>query len=192
MIVLPYVFFAWRGPAKELARPYILASAVYLLMLFLLLPIGHQRYFLPFVPIVGWAVPGFLGLFRRPRVRGIAFAALVALTVLPAFVLVKALGETPPAIAALQWVRSSRPAAVLYSGALRRHAQYYWPEGDSRSTPRTEAQCEKVRTELGLNRAVLSTNPELCGLAGAKIASFVRDRRVNDKLWRVSVFEFRR
>src|SRR3954452_5870231 len=115
-----------EAPRRTLRGPTSLASAVYLLMLFLLLPIGHQRYFLPFVPIVGWAVPGFLALFRRPRVRGIALAALVALTVLPAFVPVKALGEPPPAIAALQWVRSSRPAAILYSGALRRHAQYYW------------------------------------------------------------------
>jgi hypothetical protein len=35
-------------------------------MLFVLLPTQHQRYFLPFTLIVGWAVAGILVLFQRP------------------------------------------------------------------------------------------------------------------------------
>ena len=38
MIAL-YAFFAWRSPSKNVARPYMLACAVSLLMLFILLPV---------------------------------------------------------------------------------------------------------------------------------------------------------
>ena len=66
-----------------MARPYLIASGLYLLMLFLLLPTQHQRYFLPFSLIVAFAVAGVLVLFRRPAVRAVAMAALVALSVVP-------------------------------------------------------------------------------------------------------------
>ncbi len=82
-VLAPYVYFAWRSPAKPVARPYLIASGLYLLMLFLLLPTQHQRYFLPFTLIVAFAVTGVLVLFRRPVVRAVAMAALVALSVVP-------------------------------------------------------------------------------------------------------------
>jgi hypothetical protein len=47
LIIVPYVVFAWRGASKSIARPYLIASAVYLLMLFIMLPVRHLRYLLP-------------------------------------------------------------------------------------------------------------------------------------------------
>lgn len=57
--------------SQGVARPYMIASAVNLLMLFILLPIRHLRYFLPFCLIVGWSVSGYLALLRRPPVRAV-------------------------------------------------------------------------------------------------------------------------
>jgi Protein O-mannosyl-transferase TMEM260-like len=188
-VVIPYVFFAWRSPSKAVARPYIVASAVYLLMLFIMLPTQHLRYFLPFCLIVGWSVAGFVELFERPLVRAAALTTLFAVNVVPSFFLVKGLSQVPPPIAALNWIRSSRPAAVLYSGELLRHATYYWREGAVRREPRTEAECANFRQDIAAS-TVLSTLPDLCGFQGRKIVSFKRDARVHDKHHLMSIFEF--
>jgi hypothetical protein len=37
---------------------------------------------------------------------------------------------------------------------------------------------------------VLATNPELCGIARVKVASFKRDARIHDKHHRITIFEF--
>jgi hypothetical protein len=126
LVITPYVVLAWRGPSKAVARPYIVASALYLLILFILLPTRHLRYFLPFALIVGWSVSGYLELFRRPMVRAAALVALLAVTVLPSFFLVGGLYKVPPPVAALDWVKANHAAAILYSHSLRRHANFYW------------------------------------------------------------------
>jgi 4-amino-4-deoxy-L-arabinose transferase-like glycosyltransferase len=69
LVIAPYAVFAWRSASKAIARPYMIASALYLLTLFIMLPTGHLPYFLPFSLIVGWSVSGYLILFRRPMVR---------------------------------------------------------------------------------------------------------------------------
>ena len=91
---MPYVILAWRGASKSIARPYLIASAVYLLMLFIMLPVRHLRYLLPLSLVVGWSVSGYLALFRRPLVRAFALVVLAAVTVLPSFFLVGALSKT--------------------------------------------------------------------------------------------------
>ena len=188
LIIAFYVIYAWRSPSKEVARPYIIASSIYLVMLFILLPVRHLRYFLPLTLIVGWAVSGYLAMFAKPVFRAMALAALLAVTVLPSFFLVGQLTKTPPPVAALDWVKSNRPAAILYSDQLRRHAAFYWREGDSRAEPQSEKGCDKLRKDLEAGRIVLSTKPELCGIAGREVASFKRDARVHDKHHRITVF----
>ena len=101
LIIVPYVVFAWRGASKSIARPYLIASAVYLLMLFIMLPVRHLRYLLPLSLVVGWSVSGYLALFRRPVVRAFALVVLAAVTVLPSFFLVGALSKVPPPVAGL-------------------------------------------------------------------------------------------
>jgi hypothetical protein len=132
-----------RGASKTIARPYLIASAVYLLILFILLPVRHLRYFLPLSLVVGWSVSGYLALFRRPVIRAFALAALAAVTVLPSFFLVGALSKVPPPVAGLAWVKANCPNAILYSGSLRRHGTFYWPEGETISEPKTEAECDQ-------------------------------------------------
>jgi hypothetical protein len=188
-VLLPYVFFAWRSASKAVARPYILASAVYLLMLFILLPIQHQRYFLPFCLIIGWSVGGVLALFKRPVVRGVALLALLAVTIVPSILLVRGLSEVPPPVAALAWAES-RSGSILYSTGLLRHAMVYWPKGDIRPKPETEAECADFRKGLASGRPVLSTSPGLCGVDGKESVSFKRDPRVHDKHHFVTIFEF--
>jgi 4-amino-4-deoxy-L-arabinose transferase-like glycosyltransferase len=190
LVIAFYVVFAWRSPSKDVARPYMLASAVYLLMLFILLPTRHLRYFLLFSLIVGWSVSGYLAQFRRPVVRAAALAALFAVTVLPSFFLVGGLSKVPPPVAALEWVKSNHPAAILYSDQLRRHADFYWPGGDSKAEPKGETGCDQLRKSLEAGRVVLATNPELCGMTGVKAASFKRDARIHDKHHRITIFEF--
>ena len=85
VVIALYAFFAWRSPSKNVARPYMLACAVSLLMLFILLPVRHLRYFLPLALIVGWSISGCLAQFERPLVRAAALVALIAVTVLPSF-----------------------------------------------------------------------------------------------------------
>ncbi len=189
-VLMPYTFFAWRSAAQAVARPYILASAVYLLMLFILLPIQHQRYFLPFCLIVGWSVAGVLTLFKKPVVRAVALVALSAVTIVPSIVLVRGLAEVPPPVAAIEWIKSSRPAAIFYAGELSRHATFYWPEGDTRPVPKTQAECDGFRKDVASNRLLISTIPELCGFDGKKLLSFRRDARVHDKNHLVSIFAF--
>src|SRR5262245_54256424 len=99
---------------------YPIASAVYLLMLFVLLPVRHLRYVLSLCLVVGWSVSVYLALFHRSVVRAIALAALASVTVLPSFFLVGALSKGPPPVAGLDWVKANRPNAILYSGSLRR------------------------------------------------------------------------
>jgi hypothetical protein len=53
-VTAPYAIFTWRSAAKSAARPYMIASGVYLRMLFILLPI-RPRYFWPFCLVVGWS-----------------------------------------------------------------------------------------------------------------------------------------
>jgi hypothetical protein len=190
VVIALYAFFAWRSPSKNVARPYMLACAVYLLMLFILLPVRHMRYFLPLALIVGWSVSGYLALFQRPLVRAAALVALIAVTVLPSFFLVGGLTKVPPPVAALDWVKANRPAAILYSDQLRRHADFYWPGGDSKAEPKGETGCGELRKSLDAGRNVLATNPELCGIAGVKVASFKRDARIHDKHHRITIFEF--
>jgi 4-amino-4-deoxy-L-arabinose transferase-like glycosyltransferase len=190
LIVAVYLFLAWRSPSKDVARPYILASAAYLLMLFILLPTRHLRYFLPFSLIVGWAVTGYLGQFRRPLVRAAALVPIIAVVVLPSFFLIGDLGKVPPPVAALKWVKTNRPEAILYSDQLRRHAAFYWRDGESRAEPKDAAGCDAVRRNIAADRPVLSTTPSLCGLTGVQVARFKRDARINDKHSRVTIFEF--
>jgi hypothetical protein len=189
LIIAFYVFFAWRSPSKDVARPYIAACSIYLVMLFILLPVRHLRYFLPLSLIVGWAVSGYLAMFVKPVFRAAALAALLAVTVLPSFFLVGQLSKTPPPVSTFDWVRSNHPAAILYSDQLRRHADFYWREGDARAEPQDEKGCDKLRKALEAGRVVLSTKPELCGVSGREVASFKRDARVHDKHHRITVFE---
>ena len=108
LIIAFYVVFAWRSPSKDVARPYIIASAIYLVMLFILLPVRHLRYFLPLTLIVGWAVSGYLVMFVKPVFRAAGLAALLAVTMLPSFFLIGQLTKTPPPVATLDWVRSNQ------------------------------------------------------------------------------------
>lgn len=190
VVLAPYLFFAWRGESKAIARPYIIASAVYLLMLFILLPTNHQRYFLPFCLIVGFAVSGVLTLFARPIMRAAAMLALFALIVVPSFFLVGGLTKVPPPVAALEWIKASRPNAILYADGLQRHKLFYWPEGDVRVEPKTPAECDSFRKDFGLSRPILATASTLCGVDGKKLVTFSRDRRIHDKHHIVSMFAF--
>ncbi len=186
----PYVYFAWQSASKAVARPYVIASAMYLLMLFILLP-QHQRYFLPFCLIVGWSVAGFLELFRKPVVRWVACTALLVSNSAPALFLVRALmSSMPPTVAALVWGESSHSATALYSNPVRRQADYYFPEGSVRWEPQTSVECANFRQELSLETAVFATSPSLCGLDGKIVTSFRRDPRIHDKNNLVSIFEF--
>ena len=151
LAVTPYLVLVWRSPSKDVARPYMLACAVYLLMIFIMLPVATLRYFLPFSLIVGWSVPAYLALFRRPVVRAAALVPLLAVTVLPSFFLVGGLAKVPPPVAAFEWIRANSPTAVLYSGysgPLKRHALFYWPEGDLREAPKTDSDCATFRSML--------------------------------------------
>jgi 4-amino-4-deoxy-L-arabinose transferase-like glycosyltransferase len=190
LIIVPYVFFAWRGASKKVARPYLIASAIYLLMLFILLPVRHLRYFLPLSLIVGWSVSGYLALFRRPAVRALALAALAAFVVLPSFFLIGGLSKVPPPVAGLDWVKANRPDAILYSGSLRRHAEFYWPEGKTVAEPKTEADCIEFRKVLESGRPVLSTNSPLCGINGTELVEFKRDARIHDKHHIIPIFAY--
>jgi 4-amino-4-deoxy-L-arabinose transferase-like glycosyltransferase len=190
LIIVPYVVFAWRGASKTIARPYLIASAIYLLMLFILLPVRHLRYFLPLSLVVGWSVSGYLALFARPAVRALALAALAAVTVLPSFFLVGALGKVPPPVAGLAWVKANRPDAILYSGSLRRHGEFYWLEGKTVAEPKTVTDCIEFRKVLDSGRPVLSTNAKLCGIDGTKLVEFKRDARVHDKHHIIPIFAY--
>jgi len=190
LIIVPYVVLAWRGASKTVARPYLIASAVYLLMLFILLPVRHLRYVLPLSLIIGWSVSGYLALFRRPVVRAIAVVVLAAVTVLPSFFLVGALSKVPPPVAGLDWIKANRPTAILYSGSLLRHGAFYWPKGETLPEPKTDTDCDRFRKALGSDRPVLSTNPKLCGIRGVKVVEFRRDSRIHDKHHFVPIFEY--
>ena len=190
LVIAPYVFFAWRGASKDVARPYLIASAVYLLMLFILLPVRHLRYFLPLSLVVGWSVSGYRALFRRPAVRALALAALAAFVVLPSFFLIGGLSKVPPPVAGLDWVKANRPNAILYSGSLRRHGEFYWPEGKTVAEPKTEAECDEFRKAVASGRPVLSTNSQLCGIDGTKLVEFKRDERIHDKHHIIPIFAY--
>jgi hypothetical protein len=190
LVVVPYVFFAWRGASKKVARPYLIASALYLLLLFILLPVRHLRYFLPLSLVVGWSVSGYLSLVHRPAIRAFALAAFAAVTVLPSFFLVGGLSKVPPPVAGLAWVKANRPDAILYSGSLRRHGDFYWPEGKTVSEPKTEAECDEFHKSLASGRPVLSTNSKLCGMHGTKLVEFKRDARIHDKHHIIPIFAY--
>jgi Protein O-mannosyl-transferase TMEM260-like len=190
-VLAPYVYFAWRSPAKPVARPYLIASGLYLLMLFVLLPTQHQRYFLPFTLIAGFAVAGVLVLFRRPVVQAVATAVLLALSVVPSLFLIGGLAKPPP-VAAIEWIKSTHPNAIVFSESLSRHLTFYWPEADARPQPETEADCAAFSKDLASGRLLLSTRPNLCGAEGSKVAAFRRDRRVHDKHHQITLFAFGR
>ena len=104
--------------------------------------------------------------------------------------LVSGLSKIPQPIAALGWVKANRPAAVLYSDSLRRHASFYWREGETNSEPKTDADCDQFRCIVESGRAVLSSNANLCRLSRTKVASFNRDARIHDKHHFEFIFEF--
>jgi hypothetical protein len=193
-VILPYAYFAWRGPARTIARPYMLAAAIYLAMLFLLLPVQHQRYLLPLALILGWAAAGVLSFFRRPTRKVIAASALVALSAVPSLFLVGGLSTTPPPVKAMQWLEGAHPNGVVYSNSLLRHAAYYWPKGDVRPQPGTnrpeDLACSAFRDALASGRPVLAAAPETCGLKGERVASFKRNRRIHNKHSRIELFRF--
>jgi hypothetical protein len=182
---VPYVVLAWRGAAKAIARPYMAASAVYLFMLFVLLPAENQRYFLPFSLIVGWSVTGLFTLPHRPLIRA-ASLALIASTLVSSLMLIPKLSNEPPPIAALKWISSNRPDAILYTSGLQRHAKFYWPEGKVRSVPTRLDQCAALHHAP---RPILSTSKRVCGISGRRIRVFERDERVNSKHHKVTLFE---
>jgi hypothetical protein len=100
------------------------------------------------------------------------------------------LAKVPPPVAALEWVKANRPDAVLYSDSLLRHADFYWREGETRSEPKSEADCEQFRKVIKTRRRVLSTSPKLRGTSGTQVASFKRDARIHDKHHLEFIFEF--
>ena len=113
---------------------------------------------------------------------------LFAVTVLPFSSVVFPRSLRP--IAALGWVKANRPAAVLYSDSLRRHASFYCREGETNSEPKTDADCDQFRRIVESGRALLSTNANLCRLSRTKVASFKRDARIHDKHRFEFIFEF--
>ncbi len=193
LVIAAYVFFAWRSPSRAVARPYMLASAVYLLMIYVLLPVQHHRYFLPFSLILGWSVAGVLALFERPLVKVAAFVVIAALTVLPSFFLVGALAKVPPPVAALDWLRSTQPGAIVFGNPLRRFRDFYWPAGDIRTEPDaiTGKGCDDFRQSLASRRPVLSTSARLCGVLGEESVTFKRYARIHDKHHSMTIFSFR-
>src|SRR6478735_1667713 len=66
--------------------------------------------------LVGLRLPGPVSAPGRSR-RG----ARASFTVLPSSLLVDGLSKIPPLVAALDWVKANRPAAMLYSDSLQRH-----------------------------------------------------------------------
>jgi hypothetical protein len=104
--------------------------------------------------------------------------ALFAVTVLPSFFLVDTIAKVPPPVAALDWFKANRPDTLLFSDSLLRHADVYRREGETRSEPKSEADCEQFRNVV---KRVLSTSHKLCGTSAAQVASFERDARIHDK-----------
>jgi hypothetical protein len=195
-VLVPYSFCAWHGPSRAIARPYLIASAVYLLMLFIMLP-PQMRYFLPLCPVVGWSVPGFLSLLRSYFVQGAVAIGLLALHTIPSFLLLRGLSKVPPPVAMVEWVKSSYPIAILfYSRELGRHTTFYWPGGDTRPMPNDPDECKGFLKEVSSTRPVFLTSQEtsmsrkLCGIDGIKIRTFNRDPKIQDRYPVISVFRF--
>jgi hypothetical protein len=112
---------------------------------------------------------------------GLALTDMFGMVFVVAFLLVEGATTTTPPVAGLEWVKTNRPDAILYSGSLRRHAEFYWREGKTVAEPKTEADCIEFRKALGSGRPVLSTNSQLCGIDGTKLVEFKRDARIHDK-----------
>ena len=114
-------------------------------MLFIMLPVRHLRYFLPLSLVVGWSVSGYLALFRRPVVRASALVVLLAVSPCclrsswsgvwqsPAAGCRSRLGQGKP---------SDRDPLFRVAAAAR---GLYWPEGETMSEPKTEADCDQFR-----------------------------------------------
>jgi hypothetical protein len=150
----------------------MIAPAVYLLMLFILLPIRRLRYLLPFCLIVGWSAVPQAACARRGA-RG-----PVCTPCCPRSASSTSLAKVAPPVAALEWVKTNRPDTILFSDSLLRHADVYRREGETRSEPKSEADCEQFRNVV---KRVLSTSHKLCGTSATQVASFKRDARIHDK-----------
>jgi hypothetical protein len=112
---------------------------------------------------------------------------LFAVTVLPFSSVV--FPRSPRPIAALGWVKANRPAAVLYSDSLRRHASFYWRERPAPS---------RRPTPTAINSGASSSQGALCclpmptsaGLAGQKSRRSSAKQRIHDKHHFEFIFEF--
>lgn len=134
-------------------------------MLFIMLPTGHLRYFFAAQSDRGWVGLRLPDPVPTPGRSRPSAGWLFAVTVLPFSSVV--FPRSPRQIAALGWVKANRPAAVLYSDSLRRHASFYWRE---RPTP------SRRPTPTAINSGASSSQGALCcrpmptsaGLAGQK------------------------
>jgi hypothetical protein len=143
----PYAIFAWRSAAKCGARPYMIASGVYLRMLSILLPM-RPRYFRPFCFVVGWSwrcsggrlcAVALVALFCRCRV------ALVLARQRPC--------QAPTAAHRFDWVRQTvrTPSSfpIYFCGmptfigakAKRDRSQSLKPPGSNSGTSSEQAPC---------------------------------------------------
>lgn len=97
--------------------------------------------------------------------------------------------RSPRPIAALGWVKANRPAAVLYSDSLRRHASFCWRERPAPS---------RRPTPTAINSGASSSQGALCclpmptsaGLAGQKSRRSSAMQRIHDKHHFEFIFEF--
>jgi hypothetical protein len=144
-VLAPYVYFAWRSPAKPVARPYLIALGT--LFADAVRPAAHAA------PALFPALhpDRRLGRRRYPRpvpetvIRAVAMAALLALSVVPSLFLIGGLAEPPP-VAAIQWIKSTRPDAIILSESLSRHLTFYWSEAAARPRPEKRTAPRSPRT----------------------------------------------
>src|SRR5262245_19159461 len=76
--------------------------------------------------------------------------------------------------------RAKRPNAILYSGSLRRHGEFYRPEGDTLPEPKTEAEGDQCRKTLAPGSPALSTSSKVSGIEGVKTRG-VQARRAHSR-----------
>ncbi|WP_370320637.1 ArnT family glycosyltransferase [Oricola sp.] len=189
IFLMPFLLLAWWSTNPSVTRPYIIALAFYFTLLFVILPAGNQRYFLPFTAIVGWSTPRLLALSRRrPALQAAVFGVLFVFNAVPTYWFVKELSKTPPPVAALEWVGSTHPDAIFHSSELARHARVYLPLAEIRGTD--PSRCSEFATSLASGRPVLSTLSTYCGIDGSQVAVFDRDRRVHRKHHFIAIYVY--